>query len=84
MRRASIVTAVILFFGCINVFAQNATPQWKVVKALQVTQGTAQVPITNLFTPTKTGAYRVTAYVACISNTTDTNAYWYLNFYWTR
>jgi hypothetical protein len=80
MRRATIATAVILFLACISVFAQNATPQWKVVKAIQVEQGTAQVPLTSLFTPTKIGAYRYTAYIVAYGP--QQNAGWYLTLSW--
>lgn len=81
MRKASI-GALLVMFGCINILAQNTTPQWKVVKAFQVVQGTAQVPITNLFTPTASGPYRFTGYMACNSTTVDLNATWDLNLYW--
>jgi len=86
MRRATIATAVILFLACISVFAQNATPQrkvtpqWKVVKAIKVEQGTAQVPLTSLFTPTKIGAYRYTAYIAAYGP--QQNEGWYLILSW--
>jgi hypothetical protein len=80
MRTATFGLTVVLV--CVDAFAQNTTPQWKVVKAIQVVQGTAQVPITNLFTPTASGPYRFTGYIACNSTTTDLNASWDLNLYW--
>jgi hypothetical protein len=67
----------VLVLACINSFAQNGTPQWKVVKAIQVTQGTAQVPVTTLFVPTKIGAYRYTAYIACYGGVQDNPITWW-------
>jgi hypothetical protein len=54
------------------------------VKAIQVTQATAQVPITTLFTPSKVGAYRYSAYMACDGPPqSDPPTGWQLAAYWT-
>lgn len=84
MRRAAFGLMVVLV--CIGAFAQNATPQWKIIKTVQVVQGKQlQIPITTLFTPSKIGAYRYTAYLACFG---PPQPYpfpsWALNSSWTE
>jgi hypothetical protein len=44
------------------VFGQDQPPQWKVVHSLVLIRQTIPVQETRVFTPTKAGVYRVSAY----------------------
>lgn len=48
MRRAAFGLMVVLI--CVSAFAQNGTPQWRVVKAMKVTQNGASPGYKSLYT----------------------------------
>jgi hypothetical protein len=71
------LTIGVLFFAfCCVAFGQT-TPQWKVIKTVTLKQRSAAVQQTTIFTPTKPGFYRLSAY---ISSAGSSQANWELFF----
>jgi hypothetical protein len=77
MSKATIGLLVLLF-SSLAAFGQNE-PQWKVVQHGMLFHQTAAIPFTPLFTPTKTGFYRMSVYIS--SNDINTN--WQIDLLWT-
>lgn len=59
MRRTTICFLMLLCS-----VAALGQPQWRVVKSLALTSQTAPIPQTTLFTPTRTGVYRLSVYLS--------------------
>ena|ERR1700722_1491419 len=78
--RKTIGLLAMVILACVGGFAQNSTPQWKVIRSGQGVHQSSQVPQTTLFTPTKVGAYRFTAYISSEGN--SQNAGWTVGINW--
>lgn len=81
MRKITIGLFAVVVFFCINGFAQNSLPQWKVVKTFSLSKQATPIRPTNLFIPETAGQYRYTAYMSALGATQT--ASWTLEFIWT-
>jgi hypothetical protein len=73
MRKTTI--CLLMLLGSLASFGQNQ-PQWKIAKVIAVSQDTP-IPLTKLFTPTKSTVYRVTASLVELGS-----AEWLVAFDW--
>jgi hypothetical protein len=58
-------------------------PSPVIVATVNLTNQTAPISSTTLFTPTSTGVYRVTAYMTQVTPVNTLNIFWYLTLHWT-
>src|SRR5277367_4294254 len=77
MRKAAIWLIMILALG-LPVLAQAPTNKWKIVQVVQLSEQTAPIPPTTLFTPTTVKLYRITSYINC-GGQKDGKGYWELS-----
>jgi hypothetical protein len=76
MRKTTI--CLLLLLSSLAAFGQSEL-HWTVVKHVILTSQSAAIPRTTIFTPTKPGFYRLSAYIS----TAGQYASWNLEFYWT-
>lgn len=81
MRRTIGLLATIIL-ACVSGFAQNSTPQWKVIRSSQAVHQSMKIPATTLFTPTRVGSYRYTAYMVAPGPLQE-NVAWVAALEWT-
>ena len=81
MRKIGVLIAV-LMCASVSSFGQSGLPQWKVVKEFHLSDSTTTIPPTVLFTPQRTGIYRITGYMSVESNM-EQDAGWSWVVYWT-
>jgi hypothetical protein len=77
MRKTTI--GLLLLLCSLAAFGQNE-PQWKVVRHGILTDQTAPILSTPIFTPTKTGIYRMSAYISLNGFTISD---WEMAIFWT-
>jgi hypothetical protein len=82
MRNGSICLIVILAFG-LTAAGQAPTKKWKVVQVVQLTEQTATIPATTIFTPTTVQLYRLSVYLDCGGHGVDSGEYWEFQVGWT-
>lgn len=78
MRKTVLALFVIAVSLCGSSFAQQL--QWKIIKEVHITSGTATIPLTTLFTPELKGLYRLSVYVSAPSSSQTGD--WTLDVTW--
>jgi len=77
MRRVTLFALIVL---CVSgATSWQGQPQWRVVQHLVLTGQTAPIPQTEVFTPSKKGLYRLSAYLSA-GGTPQSN--WEVFFTW--
>jgi hypothetical protein len=80
MRKATLSLLVLLIGFSIHGFGQ--TPQWKVVKEFHLVNSMQTVPKIGFLDAPANGVYRLSGYMAVLSNTAQ-NAAWFGEVVWT-